>query len=166
MEFSPDDVAGREFLSAVGGFDREEVRQFLDAVAAQIRDKNRQIKELNDKVSALEEELSQRPAAPAVDVTLLTDLQNQSRELVRELHSTTDEMSALVSELRDAQQVVVESSERAAIARKTESSESTQAGVEPSDPSASVDSAGPPAGAEQPSAATPAEWEALLSDPE
>ena len=47
MAFTPDEVATQEFLTAIRGYDKEEVRRFLSVVARQMAD-------VEDRIAALE----------------------------------------------------------------------------------------------------------------
>lgn len=163
MEFHPDDIAGRDFLSAVGGFDREEVRRFLEAVAAEVREKNRRIDDLTEKVRMLEARSSE-PTAMSVDTTSLDQLQDEASGLVAELRSSVEEASSLVSELRRVEQ--------------EETSEPSTPAIDPSPPAASelphasevgrpaVEVGPRPIPYRPPTVTTPDEWEALLNDPQ
>ncbi len=90
-EMSADSIAGRRFGQTWRGFDPEEVKSFLDQVAAQIR-------ALNERVSSSEvarREAEQRAAHPVMDeATLMAAVGEETATILRSARSAAAEISA------------------------------------------------------------------------
>jgi len=119
MELRPEDIPDRQFLSAIAGFDRQEVRLFLAAVAAQLEEKNREVAQLKRRVRSLEASSAETEQTPPFDGGLLVDLQNQIGALVVELHKLLNDALSLVSELREAKRESSSMTEPTPIAEPT-----------------------------------------------
>lgn len=90
-EFSPEDIINQRFLTTIGGYDKEEVRKFLRAIAKELQDKNELIEEYRRQAES-------RVASP--DAEALYEALQSTRSLASELGSKLDAATKLVDELQ------------------------------------------------------------------
>lgn len=106
MVLSPIDIEQKTFRVALRGYAEEEVDQFLDEIVIAIREYERQLRDANERVSVLEEQLeANRETEERIKKTLVI-AQRTADEVVREARG---EAQQLLSEARDkASEVEIE----------------------------------------------------------
>lgn len=188
MSFLPEEIELQEFLSAVGGYDKREVREFLHAVAEELREKNARIQQLGEEIRSLRNESEATDAAGERE---LADALSSVTELVTRLRAEIVGAGSVAESLRDVQRglhVVLEALERSTpdrvihIPDAAAGQEEAQA-VEPQESDESVKPGALPAietpihpnidvevvdltSTGDPGTAPPPEWDELLADPD
>ena len=96
--FSPEEIAHQEFLTRVGGYDKDEVRAFLQAVADDLRTAL-ETQRVTDEGTALEQR-----AGALVDDTrdTITEMHRQLAAEVASLRDLRGDLEALRAQLEDA----------------------------------------------------------------
>lgn len=117
---TPDEIASRQFLVSLRGYDRDEVDRFLEQVADTVAGLQRRLRELEDELEA-EPSRAQaaRDAAPAVPATVSADSPQQAfkalgEETTRILVAAEESARAIKQKAEERAQQEVETARREA----------------------------------------------------
>ena len=109
--FTPNDIQNKKFKSAVNGYKKEEVEEFLSIVFTEYDNLYKQNIALNDKINMLTDAIKQYKSMEAALQNTIVTAQNVSEELKRTAQLNSE---AMIKEAEQTAKEIIENANRQA----------------------------------------------------